>query len=147
MRLRRQCAGSAAAFLIFLTISPGVFAQSSRIAGNVDHASRASLAGNLHPKARAEYDQGRVSPSMQLSYVTLELAQSASQQADLEKLLVEQQTPGSPNYHHWLTPEQFADRFGMSDGDVAKIAAWLQSEGLTVIGVGRGRTWIEIGRA
>jgi uncharacterized protein (TIGR03437 family) len=79
---------------------------------------------------------------MQLSYVRLTLGPSPAQQADLERLLAEQQTPGSPNYHRWLTPEQFGQRFGPSDSDVAQITTWLQNQGMTVTYVGRGRGWI-----
>jgi subtilase family serine protease len=34
------------------------------------------------------------------------------QQAELDKLLEQQQDPSSPNYHRWLSPDEFADRFG-----------------------------------
>lgn len=104
--------------------------------------ARAILRGHVHPKARPEFDQGRVSPVRPLSFVTLTLAQSAVQQADLDQLLRDQQTPGSPSYHHWLTPEEFAQRFGASQADVDRVTAWLQSQGLTVSAVGRGRNWI-----
>ena len=62
------------------------------------------------------------------------------QQAALDKLLEEQQEPDSPNYHKWLTPEQYAARFGMSDADLAKVSSWLKSQGLTVNGFSRART-------
>ena len=55
-------------------------------------------------------------------------------------MLAEQQDPHSPNYRKWLTPEQYAARFGMSDGDLAKVSAWLKSQGLTVDGYSRART-------
>lgn len=142
MRFHRQYAGSAA--VLILTFSTGVFAQSSRVA-RIDRSVRVTLAGQIHPRARAEYDQGRVSPSRELSYVTLEFAPSASQKAALEALLEEQQNPASPNYHRWLTPEQFADRFGVSSADIAQITSWLESEGLTVKAVARGRNWIAAG--
>jgi len=70
-------------------------------------------------------DQRRVAPSLAISYITPTLAPSASQQADLETLLVEQQTPGSANYHHWLTPEEYGQRFGVSDADISKVIQWL----------------------
>ena len=105
-------------------------------------ARRVALAGQVHPKARPEFDQGREEPSRELTHLTLELELSAAQKADLEQLLVEQQTPGSPEYHRWLTPEQYAERFGASDSDIAQLSAWLQSHGLTVTSVARGRNWI-----
>jgi uncharacterized protein (TIGR03437 family) len=123
------CAGSATA-------------QSSRITQIVDNRQRAVLAGNLHTKALAANDQGRVAPSLAMPYITLTLAPSASQQADLQKLLVEQQAPGSPDYHHWLTPEEYGQRFGVSDSDLGKITQWLQQQGLNVVSVARGKSWI-----
>jgi len=77
-----------------------------------------------------------------MPYMTLTLAPSASQQAGLNKLLAEQQTPGSPNYHRWLTPEEYGQRFGASDADIGKIAQWLQQQGLQVVSVARGKSWI-----
>ena len=103
---------------------------------------RIALAGHIHPQARSENDQGRVSPSLELSYVTLALAPTGAQTADLQQLLKEQQTPGSANYHQWLTPEQFGQRFGIGDSDLSLIRAWLESHGLTVVSVARGRNSI-----
>jgi len=60
----------------------------------------------------------------------------------LESFLREQQDPSSANYHRWLTPEQFADRFGLGNNDIAKLTSWLRSQGLTVHDVARGRAWI-----
>jgi uncharacterized protein (TIGR03437 family) len=129
------CAGSAVA-------------QTSRITQPVDNLQRSVVAGSLHPKAlaaaQAGNDQGRVAPSLELPYITLTIAPSASQQADLEKLLVEQQTPGSPNYHRWLTPEEYGQRFGASDADLSKITQWAQQQGLQVISVARGRNSIAV---
>jgi len=140
----RRYAGSAAVVSIFLTLSMRVSAQPSRISRAIDKSQRVTLTGHVHPKALLENDQGRVSPSLELSFVTLALAPSTSQKADLSQFLIEQQTTGSPNYHHWLTPEQYADRFGASSSDIGKITAWLQSEGLTVTSVARGRNWIAV---
>jgi uncharacterized protein (TIGR03437 family) len=117
----------------------------SRIPTRIDNTRRTALSGYVHPKARPEFDQGRVRPDATLDYVTLELEPSAAQKADLERFLVEQQNPDSPNYHHWLTPEQYADRFGASTEDANTIAAWLQSQGLTVHAISRGRSWIAFG--
>ena len=127
---------------VALIIAAAAAAQPSRITRVIDNGDRVALRGHIYPKALPQYDQGRVRPSLPISYVTLELGQSDTQKADLERLLVEQQKPGSPNYHRWLTPEQFAQRFGPSDADIAKITAWLQGQGMTVTSVARGRGWI-----
>ena len=119
-------------------------AQENRITRAIDTQQRSILSGNIHPKATAENDQGRVAPSMQLTYVTLMLAQSENQQADLDQLLTEQQTPDSPNYHRWLEPEEYAQRFGVTSDDLHKITAWLEGQGLSIAAVARGRNWIAV---
>ena len=67
-------------------------------------------------------------------------APTASQQADLEKLLREQLDPKSPNYHRWLTPEQYADRFGLSAADVNRVVQWLRQQGFADVMPARSRT-------
>jgi uncharacterized protein (TIGR03437 family) len=131
MTARRVAAGLPIAFSLMMIAAQG-------------QPSRAVLAGHIHPLARPENDRGRVSPALQLSYVTLTLAQSAAQQAGLDQLLSEQQSPSSPNYHRWLMPEEYADRFGASQAEVNKVTAWIQGQGLAVTAVSRGRNWIAI---
>jgi subtilase family serine protease len=115
-----------------LLTSSSTFAQESRISGPIDSTQTVTLKGNVNPKAQARYDLGPVDPAFKLNYITLALKPSANQQAALEQLLSEQQDRLSPNYHRWLTPEQYADKFGLSAGDVAKVHAWLESEGFTI---------------
>ena len=79
---------------------------------------------------------------MTMHDVTILFRPSPAQQADLERLLADQQNPSSPQFHQWLTPEEFGNRFGVSAGDQSKVVAWLASEGLTVDRVGRGRNWV-----
>ena len=64
------------------------------------------------------------------------------QQADLNELIEQQQDPASRNYHQWLSPEQFANRFGLSSNDINKVAGWLKSWGLTVDEIGRNRSYV-----
>lgn len=85
-----------------------------------------------------------MSRSLKLEYVTLSLAPSASQQAELDQLLIEQQTPGSANYHRWLTSGEYADRFGVSEDDLQLIVGWLEGQGLAIQATGRGRNWVAV---
>ncbi len=111
----------------------------NRILRRIDSNEIARVKGTAHPLARPEADRGRLGPEQQLSHLSITFALSAAQQADLQNLLREQQDRSSPNYHKWLTPEQYAARFGMNDSDLAKVTSWLQSQGLTVEGVSRNR--------
>src|ERR1700693_1122326 len=90
--------------------------QPGRITRQISNEERVVLSGNVNPKAQPQFDNGPVEPLMKLSYITIMLKPSGSQQAALEQLLTEQQDRTSPNYHKWLTPEQYADRFGVSPG-------------------------------
>src|SRR5580700_10137662 len=132
---------TSAVVVLALAAAPAL-AQKDRIAGQIDSRRMVVLKGNVHPNAQPQFDQGPVDPAMKLNYITLTLNSSASQQADLDQLLVDQQDPFSPNYHKWLTPEQYADRFGVSPADIDKIAAWMNSVGFDIISVARGRKWI-----
>jgi len=127
-----------------LLICGAANAQQSRIAKPIDNAQRITLSGHVHPKATAANDRGRVAPSLKLSYVTLTLTQSDAQKADLKSLLAEQQNPSSPNYRRWLTPGQYADRFGVTPEDMNQITQWLRGQGLTIAGVAQGRNWIAV---
>ena len=59
----------------------------------------------------------------------LVLKRSPEQDTALDKLMAEQQDQSSPNYHHWLTPEQFGEQFGPADQDIQTITSWLESQG------------------
>jgi hypothetical protein len=96
------------------TQSPG----KDRIVREIDESSRVTLQGNVRPVFRAENDMGPVEGSFKLENISLMFKSTQSQQADLTALLAAQQDRSSPNYHHWLTPEQYADRFGLSQNDV-----------------------------
>ena len=128
--------------LLLIFAAPGSTQVSSRnrISRPVDAAQTAVVKGTAHPLAQAQFDQGRTDPSQALHGVSLTFRLSPPQQADLDNLLRQQQDPSSPNYHKWLTPEQYAARFGMTQNDLARVTAWLHSQGLTVDGISRNRT-------
>src|SRR5689334_15620286 len=120
-------------------VATGVLpAAENRIRGAVDRSRVAVVKGNLHLNARPEFDRGAVDPATELPEITLLLHPAPG----LESFLAELQDPASPNYHKWLSPEQFADRFGMSAADLDKVTGWLRSEGLEVRDVARGRHWL-----
>jgi len=113
-----------------------------RITGALASGETVKLTGNVHHKALPQYDQGPVDPAMRLGTITLLTLPTPSQQKALAQLLVQQQDPKSPNYHKWLTPQQYADRFGLSQKDVQQMAGWLKSQGFSLVEVAHGRNWI-----
>jgi len=115
----------------------------ARITQPVDMENLVTLRGNTHPLARPEYDQGAAPDSLPTERILLVLQRSAEQEAALRKLLDEQQIKSSPNYHMWLTPEQFGQQFGPADADIQAVTDWLSSQGFQVSHVAAGRTVIE----
>jgi hypothetical protein len=129
-------------FLLPLLATTLCFAQQDRIAGPIDSSQMVTLPGHVNRNAKPLYDQGPVKASFQLNHVTLLTLPTAGQQEALRALVAEQQDPKSPNYRKWLTPAQYAERFGLSQNDIAKISGWLKSQGLTVVSVANARNWI-----
>ncbi|MGB6691030.1 MAG: choice-of-anchor D domain-containing protein [Terracidiphilus sp.] len=127
---------------IFL-FSPALIAQESapqvRIVQRIDENNLVTLKGNTHPLARAQYDRGRVSPDLSMDGLILVLQRSPEQQADFDRFVASQSDPGSPNYHHWLEPEEVGERFGPAEADVNTIEGWLRGHGFTVDGVPNDR--------
>jgi len=128
--------------LPLLLLSTSLPAQQDRITAAIDATQVVPLHGNLRPAILLGNDSGPVDGSFPLPALTLFLNSSFRQRAELQRLLEEQQNPRSPQYHRWLTPEQFADRFGVSQNDIAAIVGWLQAQGFTTGKVAHSRTWI-----
>jgi subtilase family serine protease len=131
--------------LIVCVFSGLAFSQtvtSSRILQAANDQQITRMKGNISPLVARALDKGALAPSTQLERVTLVFKRTPAQQQALDTLLEEQQNPASPNYHNWLTPEQFADRFGLNTSDISKVTSWLQSHGLQVVDVARGRNYV-----
>ncbi|QXE90901.1 protease pro-enzyme activation domain-containing protein [Geomonas subterranea] len=135
---KKQCLAAAAAVTLLLTAVPA-FARSPRA---IDDNDRVPLRGNVHPNARAEFDAGPAEPTLPMERMILTLKLAPEKHQQLNQLLAEQHDPASPNYQHWLTPEEFADRFAPDPEDIAAIKGWLTSQGFTIDEVSRGRTSI-----
>ena len=98
-------------------------AQQDRITAVIDTSRTVVLTGNRNARAVPEADLGAVEAGQAISGIDIVFKRTATQQAALDQLLAEQQDPASPNYHNWLTPEEFAELFGVGAGDAAKVAA------------------------
>jgi subtilase family serine protease len=126
--------------LIFCMFAGAAAAQPRLIKGQIQDKERFRMTGHVHPRATAENDVGTLDASETLPAITLIFRQTPQQQADLDRLLTAQQDPSSADYHRWLSPEEYADRFGASADDIGKITAWLEQHNLHVTTVGRART-------
>jgi pseudomonalisin len=112
---------SAAAWIGLVWVTLGV--RVSYAAGSYE------LRNSVSPRATAARWLRAADPDESLDMsITLRL-----QQADaLAALIAAQQDPQSPQYHHWLTPEEFATRFAPSPDAYGAVVDWLQREGFAV---------------
>ncbi|HEV2486693.1 MAG TPA: protease pro-enzyme activation domain-containing protein [Terracidiphilus sp.] len=115
-----------------------------RIVNPIDESQLVTLKGTVHPLANARNDRGAAPDSMQVGRVHLVLKRSDSQEAALKQLIGDMHNPTSPNYHKWLTPDQFGAQFGPSDQDIATVETWLTGHGFNVTKVNPGKQTIEI---
>ena len=112
------------------------------ITETLDESRLTMLKGNTHPLARREFDLGTAPASLPMERMLMVLKRSPERESALRKLLDDQQDKNSPNYHKWLTPEQFGAKFGPSDADMQTITSWLQSHGFQVT-PSKGRSVLE----
>ncbi len=108
----------------------------------IDDKDTMVLHGNVYPLARPEFDVGAADPSLPMERMTLILQLNPDKRAALEKLLTEQQDPASSNFHRWLTPEEFGERFGPDPADVEAVTGWLTTHGFTIDEVAKSGGWI-----
>ena len=114
------------------TLRPLSVQPRDRVTQFVDDEQRVALRGNLHPMARAEYERGTVASDYRMKSMVMVLRPDVEQQKALDRLIAAQHDPRSPSYHQWLTPETYAEHFGVSESDLAEIVNWLQMHGMRV---------------
>ena len=83
-------------------------------------------------------------PALPFDHVTLMLTGSAAQEQALRQLLRAQQTPGDPDFHHWLSPVEIGQRFGVSPADLSALVRWLRVQGLQVDPISRTRRFLTV---
>ena len=108
-----------------------------------DDNSLTRLPGNTSRGARPELDQGRAPDSLPQEHILMMLRRSESQQQALEQFISRQYDPHSPDFHHWLTPQQFGAEFGPASEDIGKVTQWLTQQGFTVNSVPAGGLFVD----
>jgi subtilase family serine protease len=94
-------------------------------------------------RARPDLDRGRVADTLPLNHILLMLRRSSGQEQQLQQLIGRQYDPHSADFHHWLTPQQFGDRFGPSIENTRKVTQWLTNHGFTVNRVPAGGLFVD----
>ena len=118
-------------------------ASPRRVLEAVDATDRVPVPTLVRPWVKRAVDLGAAPPATAAPRMLLLLSRSPEQQQALSEYLSDLQNPASPRYHHWLTPSQFGDTFGVNADDLQSVTNWLQSQGFTVTKVAKARNLIE----
>jgi pseudomonalisin len=137
-----KCFTRNVASIAFASLAAGVAAEPS---SGSSTPALAALPQRTVAWATAENDLGEVEASLPLSHLTVVLKRSPERQQAFEEFLRQQQDPGSPNFHRWLTPVEVGERFGAPASNIDAVTSWLQGQGLRVDGVSNSRVRIEFG--
>ena len=121
----------------------GVSVPAPRVLSDWRGSAGVAIAHSKPSLSSAAIDLGPASANQLLSRMILLLAPSSAQQQALAAELASLQNPSSPSYHHWLTPQAFAQSYANNASDVAAVAAWLESQGFAVAPLPAGLGWIE----
>jgi len=118
--------------------------QANRVAAGADLAPQVQLTGHIPGWVTADRQAATSVDLAAPLRISVVLQRDPAVQAAFEKLLADQQTPGSPLYHQWLTPQQIGDLFGPTPSDVAAVTSWLTAQGLSVVSIAPNRTILDI---
>jgi subtilase family serine protease len=85
-------------------------------------------------------DLGRATAATQ---VNVAVVLNYHNEAKLDQLIEAQGTPGSGSFHHFLTPQQFASRFGPTEADYQATMSQLRDAGFTITHTFTNRTTVD----
>jgi len=133
---------AAAVSMLLVPWRAGRAQRPERISGWIDNRYKTRLRGSRSPSIEGLAGEGPVEDSMRVSGMSFRFQPTAEQQADLERLLDDQQDASSPRYHQWLTPEEYGERFGLGASDFARVSDWLVAQGFQIDHTAKSRTYI-----
>ena len=132
-----------AAALLALAWGAQAQVRQARIVAPIDETQLQRIPHSTHPLARTEFDNGAAPASLPYDRMLLVLKPDPAKQSELSALTAAQLDPKSTQYHKWLTPQEFGQRFGAADADIAKITGWLAGHGFKVTRIANAKNVIE----
>jgi hypothetical protein len=99
---------------------------------SVEEENSVSLHGNTRPEVKIENDRGPVADDFPMEHMLLQLRRSPEQELELQKFIDELHTQGSPNFHQWISAQQFGEKYGVSKQDLDALTSWLEAQGFRV---------------
>jgi subtilase family serine protease len=119
LRSRTSILGIVASIALLGSVIPTLAAPSAR----------ATLAGNVPPWAKSANFKAAANASDSVGF---RVYLGWNDPAAVEALATAVSDPSSDSYGHYLTPQQFRQRFAPSQAQVNAVQSWLQSQGFTI---------------
>ena len=108
------------------------------------YSAQAPMRQVVQTAAAAPANSRPVGPLPDSKQLRLALALPLRNQQRLQVLLGQLNNPSSPNYHKFLTVQQFTDQFGPTAVDYAKVVSFANSHGLTVTRTFSNRLLVDV---
>ncbi|HEY6935155.1 MAG TPA: S53 family peptidase [Marmoricola sp.] len=99
------------------------------------------LAGSVPSWAKASH---RVGTTQASTPVTFRVYQAWRGGNAARQFAMSVSTPGSANYRHFLSPQQFRARFAPSKASTRQLEKWLRGQGFKVTGVPSNRKYVQV---
>jgi len=139
---RRLCLVAAFTLFVGASLAQVPSPAKGQITAAINPAQRKIIGNSVHPLASAANDRGRADSSLAMKDMLLLLQPTQAQSSALKQFVTDLHNPNSPNFHKWLTPEQYSEQYGVGSGDIKIVSDWLTSNGFTVEQIARGKNWI-----
>jgi subtilase family serine protease len=123
LRLGQRAAGIILAIVLCVVVNG--------CAGNNSSAEDQNLP-RLKGGEHADLDISRAPPTPITDVIELEVGFAMRNKAEFDQLMAQMQDRSSPQYHHWLTPDQMHERFGETRAQFDAVQQWLTSQGFTI---------------
>jgi uncharacterized repeat protein (TIGR01451 family) len=120
-------------FFLIAIISPLAFAGGAAVRQAV-HTRLPAAVARLQPLGEMDRSQ----------HLNLAIGLPLRNRDALNQLLQQIYDPASPNYHHYLTPEEFTARFGPSEPDYQAVMAFARANGLAVKATHPNRMLVDV---
>ncbi len=118
------------AVIVLVVVGTAIF--SVRLIAQARQDQRIPINGQTVPLVQRAQLLGAANGAQQLN---LSIGLRPRNQQELDNLLRNLNDPRSSMYHHFLTPQEFADEFGPTPDQQQQVVGYLRSQGLTVTSV------------
>jgi subtilase family serine protease len=129
------------AIALILGQTSTILRAEQRLPNRISSQTKTMLHGSRSPRIEG-LTGSAVEDTMPVNGITFRFKPTDKLQAELDKLLEDQQNPHSPLYHTWLTPEEYGERFGLGSADYSSVREWVASQGFQVDYAAKSRSYI-----